>query len=305
MLIEGVTKGTTGFGGNDLNVNPNFTDNSRNMLAYDIAMGGDGNFWNTMLRFAQRQVNTPYTISKLQAWVRQGAKPRNVALRGSGRFGGDRGAIPFAAHRKDTIRLSSSSFSTTDSLSSEFWFDDSTSKDSMQLIFQTSIDKSTWNNAVLDTLKSGEKSSLTATGLSGTVYFRTLYNGIGSIEGMYDTIPVDSISFDGSGPTGIPVITQNPSNKKVKLGSTAMFSVTATGTTPFTYQWQLDSIDISGAININFTTAAVDSSMIGNLYRVIVSNITGSDTSSNAVLSVGSGGVRRAVFKPAYKDAYR
>ena len=50
-----------------------------------------------------------------------------------------------------------------------------------------------------------------------------------------------------------PTITIEPTNQTVVVGSAAMFSVTASGTGPLTYQWQLDGTNLPGDL---ITTAA-------------------------------------------------
>src|ERR1700761_189538 len=43
-----------------------------------------------------------------------------------------------------------------------------------------------------------------------------------------------------------PSITTQPANQSVMAGQTATFTVVATGTAPLTYQWQKNSVAISG-----------------------------------------------------------
>jgi uncharacterized protein (TIGR02145 family) len=83
-----------------------------------------------------------------------------------------------------------------------------------------------------------------------------------------------------------PTITTQPTEQSVTEGQTATFTITATGTTPLTYQWQKDSVDISGATDLSYTTPATTMSDSGSLFRCIVSNSEGADTSDNALLKV-------------------
>jgi hypothetical protein len=83
----------------------------------------------------------------------------------------------------------------------------------------------------------------------------------------------------------------------VVVGATVTFDATVTGTTPLSYQWQFDGTnltngaDISGATSIGIatnTTLTIFNAQTndnGN-YQVIVTNYTGSVTSSVAVLTV-------------------
>jgi glucose/arabinose dehydrogenase len=86
-------------------------------------------------------------------------------------------------------------------------------------------------------------------------------------------------------PAVAPVITQQPASQTITEGQTASFSVTATGTTPLSYQWQKDGVNINGATSPAFQITSTAIAAAGN-YRVIVSNTVGSATSNNALLTV-------------------
>lgn len=68
-------------------------------------------------------------------------------------------------------------------------------------------------------------------------------------------------------------------------GKSVTISVTADGTTPFTYQWVKDGTNVPGATSNPFVLPAVSASDSGT-YMVLVSNSAGSTTSDPAVLSV-------------------
>jgi glucose/arabinose dehydrogenase len=92
-----------------------------------------------------------------------------------------------------------------------------------------------------------------------------------------------------------PNITQEPASATVSAGATATFTVAATGTPPLAYQWQklvgatwtnlANGGRISGATSATLSIANSQSSDGGD-YRVIVSNTSGTDTSSTATLTV-------------------
>jgi len=63
------------------------------------------------------------------------------------------------------------------------------------------------------------------------------------------------------------------------------FTVSATGTTPLSYQWRFGSTNIADATASSYTRVNVQASHAGN-YSVIVANSAGSLTSSNATLTV-------------------
>jgi hypothetical protein len=87
------------------------------------------------------------------------------------------------------------------------------------------------------------------------------------------------------GPVG-PSITSQPANQTVTVGLTATFSVLAAGTAPLAYQWQKNSVNISGAMSSSYTTPATVLGDSGAKFRVIVTNSVTSATSNPATLTV-------------------
>ncbi len=90
-----------------------------------------------------------------------------------------------------------------------------------------------------------------------------------------------------------PIITLQPSSQTALPGATVMLTVSAVGSTPFSYQWRLNSNNLtdggnlSGSATSTLTISNVSAANAGT-YSVIVSNSLGSTPSSNAVLSVAS-----------------
>ncbi len=82
-------------------------------------------------------------------------------------------------------------------------------------------------------------------------------------------------------------INTQPQNQTVSVGSNVTFTVAASGSGTLTYQWQLNTTNISSATGSSFTIANAQPTNAGD-YQVVVSNGSGSVTSSNATLSVGS-----------------
>jgi hypothetical protein len=99
-----------------------------------------------------------------------------------------------------------------------------------------------------------------------------------------------------------PEITSQPVNQNTGQGSSAVFDVIATGTTPLSYQWQRNNVNlvngggISGVTTPTLTLSNVQPAQAG-AYSVVVTNIVGTTTSSNAQLSVFS--LADAVDAPA------
>jgi hypothetical protein len=93
-----------------------------------------------------------------------------------------------------------------------------------------------------------------------------------------------------------PVITKQPASATTPSGKTAHFSVTATGTPKPTYQWQVSAdggpFVAAGSSSASLKVTA-SAAVGGNLYRVVVSNSSGTVTSQDASLTVA----------PSTKDA--
>ncbi len=70
-----------------------------------------------------------------------------------------------------------------------------------------------------------------------------------------------------------------PSQTQVSAGGGETFNVTAIGSTPFSYQWQLNGVNIAGATKAAYTVKGAQSAMEGN-YTVVVSNMMGAVTSA-------------------------
>ena len=83
-----------------------------------------------------------------------------------------------------------------------------------------------------------------------------------------------------------PAIATQPIDRTVSAGKTAKFSVTATGTTPLTYQWRKNGVNISGATKSSYITPPTVSGDNGSLFSTVVTNIAGSVTSNPATLTV-------------------
>ncbi|MGO8836867.1 MAG: beta strand repeat-containing protein [Limisphaerales bacterium] len=90
-----------------------------------------------------------------------------------------------------------------------------------------------------------------------------------------------------------PVFTvQPPTNQSMAVGATATFAITAVGTVPLHYFWQVTGTNlvnrgrISGATNTMLIITNAQTSDSATNYTVIVTNVAGSVTSSPAILLV-------------------
>jgi predicted esterase len=84
---------------------------------------------------------------------------------------------------------------------------------------------------------------------------------------------------------GQPVITQEPQSSTNLAGSTATFTVMATGASPVAYQWQKNAFDLAGYANGTLVITNVQAADTAD-YAVVVSNIEGAVTSTVAHLFI-------------------
>ncbi len=82
-----------------------------------------------------------------------------------------------------------------------------------------------------------------------------------------------------------PVIGTAPTPRIANVGSPVAFTVVATGTGPFRYQWFKDGVALLGAMGSTLSLSAVSPSDAG-VYSAIVTNVAGSVTSGGANLTV-------------------
>ena len=85
-----------------------------------------------------------------------------------------------------------------------------------------------------------------------------------------------------------PVITRHPAAMSVTAGQSAQFSVEASGSQPFTFQWRRNGVAIAGATaaTLSLPTARVTDAANTPGYTVVISNSAGSATSAPATLTV-------------------
>ncbi|MBI4664436.1 MAG: immunoglobulin domain-containing protein [Verrucomicrobia bacterium] len=101
-------------------------------------------------------------------------------------------------------------------------------------------------------------------------------NAIGSVTSSAATLAVELVP---------PTITVQPQSQIKDVGQPAVFSATATGSAPLTYQWRKGTADISGATAASYSISSLTLSHAGQ-YSVEVRNSQGSIKSSSATLTV-------------------
>src|SRR5207247_2186658 len=123
---------------------------------------------------------------------------------------------------------------------------------------------------------------------SGSSFAVVVSNVAGSVTSAPATLTVNVA----------PAITTPPASQTVTAPATATFSVVASGTAPLSYQWQKNSVNIAGATGSSYTTPATTTGDSGSTFRVVVSNVAGSATSSAATLTVNAAAVAPTITTP-------
>jgi hypothetical protein len=98
------------------------------------------------------------------------------------------------------------------------------------------------------------------------------------------------IELDGFGSNALTILSQ-PQSQSETIGGNAIFTVSAIGTPPLGFQWQVNGTNISPASNAtatNFTLVLtnVQTNLSGNQYSAVVTSFDGSTNSSNAMLTI-------------------
>lgn len=137
---------------------------------------------------------------------------------------------------------------------------------------------------------------------TGTSYTRTNVQP-GIDEGNYTVIVSNSINIATS-TAGVltvtnraPVINTQPKSATNDVGTSVTFTVVAVGTDPISYQWLFGGNPIANATTSSYNIASVDLTNAG-IYSVILTNVVGTNTSSNAVLTVNAPVVAAPVIQP-------
>ncbi len=117
----------------------------------------------------------------------------------------------------------------------------------------------------------------------------TVTNPLSSDAGSYSVVVTNAFGSVTSSNSVVTVLIR-PSvailGRSVPLGWPTVFAGSASGTTPLSYQWQLNGADISGATNLSYSIASITANDLGT-YNLVVSNVAGVTVSSNALLTVG------------------
>ncbi|HWN93701.1 MAG TPA: M36 family metallopeptidase [Methylomirabilota bacterium] len=108
--------------------------------------------------------------------------------------------------------------------------------------------------------------------------------------------------FHAVGTNQPPIIVRQPAGSQVLTGATVNLSVSVFATPPVSYQWRFNGGDLLHETNASLVLTGVITNQSGS-YSVFVTNLFGSATSVDAVVTVVPGSAAVAVFDdPAYVD---
>jgi hypothetical protein len=113
----------------------------------------------------------------------------------------------------------------------------------------------------------------------GATFRAVVTNGSGRVISAAATLTVSPTPAD-------PKILTPPADQTVMAGQPASLTVVAAGTTPLSYQWQKNGVDIVGATASSLNVPAAIGPDSGAPFTVVVSNRFGSVTSAAATLTV-------------------
>jgi len=118
-----------------------------------------------------------------------------------------------------------------------------------------------------------------------TISSNATLSGCGTILGTI--LNFGTIATNCGVVSGLPSITQQPTNMTVTQGATATFTVVASSSSALSYQWRFSGLpgDLPGATNPTLAITGAQAANAGS-YRVVVSNTSGSVTSLVANLRV-------------------
>lgn len=123
---------------------------------------------------------------------------------------------------------------------------------------------------------------------NGAAFSVVVTNSAGSATSTAATLQVLAIA---------PAIATQPLPQQISVGSTATFSVSATGSAPLTYQWRRDGVAIPGATNNSYVGGPYVLGDSGALFDVAITNPAGTVISETALLTVSAVGTPPSIVK--------
>lgn len=136
-----------------------------------------------------------------------------------------------------------------------------------------------WYKAPATLLANATNSSLTFSSLNttnGGNYYVVVTGAYGSVQSSNATVNVL--------PANPPIVVTPPQSQSAYLHQSVQFTVTVSGTPPFSYQWKSNTVAMSGATNTTLKLANISAASAAT-YAVVITNAFGSAT-TNASLTV-------------------
>ena len=99
---------------------------------------------------------------------------------------------------------------------------------------------------------------------------------------LFDNLRVEDLDAPALQP---PAITVQPLSRSAKAGADVTFTVAATGSTPLTYQWRFNGVNLAGATDSSLSLTNVQTAHAGT-YDVVISNAAGLAASVPVALTV-------------------
>lgn len=163
------------------------------------------------------------------------------------------------------------------------------------------------NQPLSQTVNEGTNVSFSI-GTTGTapLYFQWRFNGTNIAGATLSNYPITNVQGTNAGSYSVvvsntagsvtssnavlsvnlaPRITSHPQSQAINLNNGVTFTVNTTGTAPLYYQWRFNGTNIGGATANSYSIASVQATNGGN-YSVIITNMAGTATSSNVLLTV-------------------
>jgi len=141
------------------------------------------------------------------------------------------------------------------------------------------------NSSITGATSSSYTTPVLSTSDNGSTYYCYVTN----CNGTYNAKSNSATLTVNSSCTPVSILT-HPVSQTVTAGNTATFSITVSGTSPFTYQWYKNNASISGATSSSYTTPVLSTSDNGSTYYCYVTNCNGTynASSTTATLTVTS-----------------
>ena len=129
----------------------------------------------------------------------------------------------------------------------------------------------------------GDMASLTVSIPNGRWYFHHDYSS--QFGGTTETLGYADAQLVVIGSTNPPVISIQPTNQAIEINQPAVLQVIAYGTSPLSYQWRKNGMNIAGATNAAYAIVSTQTNDAA-AYSVFITNLYGSVLSTNAMLTV-------------------